>query len=1012
MHIQDIITNLLGFWAKQGCAVLQPLDLPVGAGTFHPATALRALGPEHWHAAYVQPSRRPTDGRYGRHRNRLQRYYQLQVVQKPVPEDFQELYLQSLEQLGITGKDHDIRFVEDDWESPTLGAWGLGWEVWVDGMEVTQYTYFQEVGGQPCDPMMGEITYGVERLAMFLQNCDSVYDLKWNDNLTYFELHNKDEEEQSHYNFHGKDINELHTQFIAAEKLCRELLAARPQPLIMPAYEQVICCSHAFNLLDAHGYYSVDARAGAIATIRRLANQVAAAYVEQQPAPSQIDPIATKKTNVKAADKVAKQPASTLLVELRTEEMPPLHLKDVATALADNLVQDLASNRLCKANTTPKCWFTPRRIAVQIANVEHYSADLSGKRRGPAKRLAYGPDKRPTPALEGFLRSAGATENDLQEIAHKGETYVAVERGGGGRALQDMLGPALQRAVAKTVAPRLMRWNGSQDRFLRPIRGVYAVHGDKPVEIREVFGKPSLDHTLGHRFLHPKPVRIKSAGSYVLDMKRGKVIVDAEKRAESILRQATDKANEVIIDKDLLNEAANMCEYPSCYPADFDKSFLELPDKVIETCMGKHLRSFAVGKKKNMKSKFIFVADNKPRDDKVIRTGLERVMHARLEDTKFIFELDRKVRDDEMLERICHINYVQDMGSMFDRSTRIEQLVNAYAPLLKLKQTETERVKAASKYIKADLGLKLVDEYPTLEGHIGGDLLKQKPAVKELISGHLDRSLDNQLNPPRDALVLALELERLVTITAIYGLPKGSRDPRGLRRAMSRVIRILYRHAAADLDALLHPAWKQCHTAAANYGALAAKSFNSDGEQVIGTLKRFAIERITHMASVLLVRNIDKRTLNAVAEPLLRDCGHDSQLHVADVLSRIEALETFAQKQRPSLDRLLITAKRLSKIAGEHQGGDVNADLLQEEAEKKLFENCELCAEQAKQQIEQNQYVEYCALLASLVPFVDKFFEKVMVKAKNEKLRANRLNLVCQTHSLMNELIDTRKLYS
>ena len=279
MHIQDIIAKLLGFWAKQGCAVLQPLDLPVGAGTFHPATALRALGPDPWNAAYVQPSRRPTDGRYGRHRNRLQRYYQLQVVQKPAPEDFQELYLKSLEELKITGAKHDIRFVEDDWESPTLGAWGLGWEVWVDGMEVTQFTYFQEVGGQKCDPTMGEITYGVERLAMFLQDCDSVYDLKWNDGISYGDLHQKDEDEQSQYNFHGKDAGELLKHFKACQDLCETMLHNKPEPLIGPAYEQVICCSHTFNLLDAHGHYSVDARAEAIAAIRSLANQVAAAYV-------------------------------------------------------------------------------------------------------------------------------------------------------------------------------------------------------------------------------------------------------------------------------------------------------------------------------------------------------------------------------------------------------------------------------------------------------------------------------------------------------------------------------------------------------------------------------------------------------------------------------------------------------------------------------------------------------------------------------------------------------------
>lgn len=713
----------------------------------------------------------------------------------------------------------------------------------------------------------------------------------------------------------------------------------------------------------------------------------------------------------KASTKTAKQAAATLLVELRTEEMPPLLLDDVAANLAANLVQDLASNRLC-ADDAYQYWFTPRRIAMQVEAVAQRSADQGGTRRGPAVKRAYGPDKKPTQALEGFLRSAGATTKDLLRETYKGEEYVAVKRGGGGRPLQDVLGPALQRAVAKTVAPRLMSWNGGQDRFLRPIRGVYAVHGAKALKLPQVFGRKSLDHTLGHRFLHQGKTRIKNAASYAQDMQRGKVIVDAKERAASIRKQAAKLARDVIIDEDLLREAANMCEHPTCYMVEFDKAFLDLPVKVIETCMGKHLRSFAVGKKK-LRNKFIFVADNKPRDDAKLRKGLARVMHARLEDTKFIYDLDRQVQSLDLLKRIDAINYVRGMGSMLDRSIRIEHLVSEYAKLLNLQQNEIEQAEGVGQYIKADLGLKLVDEYPELEGHIGGALLDRPEAVKKLIGGHLDRGLDDQPDPPRDALVLALELERLVTIVAIDGLPKGSRDPRGLRRAMGRVIRILRRHADADLDILLRRAWDTCHKAAKKHGALASNSFAGDGELLLADLKRFAIERLTHMASDLLKRAVDKRTLNAIAEPLLRDCRPGSRpLQIADALKRIEALESFAQKQRSALDRLLGTAKRLSKIARDHPGGAVDAELLREQAEQELHKAYEERVGEVKHLIEQDQYVECCEHLASLAPFVDDFFDNVMVKVRDEKLRANRLNLVCQTHSLMNELIDTRKLYS
>ena len=281
MHLQDLIATLQDFWARRGCAILQPLDLPVGAGTFHPATFLRALGPEPWQAIYVQPSRRPGDGRYGNNPNRLQRYYQLQVVQKPVPDDFQEAYLASLAKIGVRAADHDLRFVEDDWESPSLGAWGLGWEVWIDGMEVTQFTYFQEVGGLRCQPVMGEITYGVERLGMHLQDCANVFDLTWNGTLNYGELHRCAEQEQSQYNFVHAEPEHLRHLFDTSEQSCRDLLALE-KPLIDPAYEMVMHCSHAFNILDARGVVSVTERALLVRRMRILAGSVARMFVDQR----------------------------------------------------------------------------------------------------------------------------------------------------------------------------------------------------------------------------------------------------------------------------------------------------------------------------------------------------------------------------------------------------------------------------------------------------------------------------------------------------------------------------------------------------------------------------------------------------------------------------------------------------------------------------------------------------------------------------------------------------------
>ncbi len=282
---QGLILALQDYWAGQGCLLQQPLDIQVGAGTFHPATFLRAVGPEPWSAAYVQPSRRPTDGRYGENPNRLQHYYQFQVVIKPSPLNFQEMYLESLYALGIDPLEHDIRFVEDNWESPTLGAWGLGWEVWLNGMEITQFTYFQQVGGLECRPVMGEIAYGVERIAMYLQKVDSVYDLVWSDSpfgtVTYGDVFLQNEQEMSKFNFECADVATLFTQFDAAEAQC---LALTGQQLPLPAYEHVLEASHLFNLLDARGAISVTERQRFILRVRTLARETAQAYLARRDA--------------------------------------------------------------------------------------------------------------------------------------------------------------------------------------------------------------------------------------------------------------------------------------------------------------------------------------------------------------------------------------------------------------------------------------------------------------------------------------------------------------------------------------------------------------------------------------------------------------------------------------------------------------------------------------------------------------------------------------------------------
>ncbi|NVM21598.1 MAG: glycine--tRNA ligase subunit alpha [Desulfobacterales bacterium] len=279
MTFQKLIQALENFWARNGCILQQPYDIEVGAGTFHPDTLLRVLGPEPWRVAYVEPSRRPTDGRYGENPNRLQHYYQYQVILKPSPLEIQDMYLKSLKAIGLDPLAHDIRFVEDDWESPTLGASGLGWEVWLDGMEITQFTYFQLAASIELHPVSVEITYGLERIAMYLQAVDNVYDLKWNDSVTYGDLHHQEEVEQSTYNFEKADVKMLLALFDMYEAECKRIIAAS---LVLPAYEYCLKCSHTFNLLDARGAISVTERTGYIARVRNLARACGEAYLGQR----------------------------------------------------------------------------------------------------------------------------------------------------------------------------------------------------------------------------------------------------------------------------------------------------------------------------------------------------------------------------------------------------------------------------------------------------------------------------------------------------------------------------------------------------------------------------------------------------------------------------------------------------------------------------------------------------------------------------------------------------------
>ena len=443
--------------------------MEMGAGTFHTATFLRAIGPEPWSAAYVQPSRRPTDGRYGENPFRVQRYYQYQVVIKPSPPDLVERYLGSLAALGIDTRVHDVRLVEDNWESPTLGAWGLGWEVWLNGMEVTQFTYFQQVGGLDCRPVMGEITYGLERLAMYLQGVESFFDLVWTDGplgkITYRDVYHQNEVEQSRYNFELADVAELSRQFDAGERECQRLLEAG---VPLPAYERMLECSHTFNLLDARKAISVTERQRYILRVRTLARAIAEAYYASREALG--FPMAEEVGVACPHGRVNPGPYADFLVEIGTEELPPGTLLALADAFAAGIGRGLDEAKL--AHGAVERYATPRRLAVRVRRLAEKQPDRSIERRGPPVTASFDAQGAPTQAALAFARSCGVEVASLARIETAKGTWL-VHRGVEPGAATPTLLPGIVRAALEALPiARRMRWGAGNAEFVRPVHWV------------------------------------------------------------------------------------------------------------------------------------------------------------------------------------------------------------------------------------------------------------------------------------------------------------------------------------------------------------------------------------------------------------------------------------------------------------------------------------------------------------------------------------------------------------
>lgn len=640
LTFQQLIFTLQQYWSEQGCVILQPYDMEVGAGTFHPATFLASIGPEPIRAAYVQPSRRPADGRYGENPNRMQHYFQFQVVMKPSPLNFQDLYIGSLKSLGFNFLKDDIRFVEDNWESPTLGAWGLGWEVWLNGMEVSQFTYFQQAGGLDCRPVTGEITYGLERIAMYIQEVDSLFDLVWNDGeetWTYGDIYKQNEIEQSAYNFEQANVDTLFKQFEFAEKTAENLIESN---LPLPAYEQVLRASHTFNLLDARQAIGVTERVRYIARVRNLARGVANEYYQSRERlgfprlknHSRIDEQESKKAPTKG--KVNDSVSRLLVVEIGTEELPPTALKSLSEAFSESIVHALKeAGMLANQVMSWQSYASPRRIAVKIENVLSSQPDQTQQRRGPSLNASFDADGSPTPAAIGFARSCGVQVSELDKLkTDKGEWLVYTQTASG-QSIDQILSEVLDDVMRKLPIPKRMRWSDFEHEFVRPVHWLLAMHGDKVLDF-EVLNLSTSRLTCGHRFHAPEILSIASAEQYAKELKeRGYVLADYAERSASIEQQVSHLAQQsrfkALVNQELLNEVVGLTEWPVALQGSFDPRFLKLPKEVLVETMTSHQKYFCLVDQDNkIAPYFVVIANLQSQDPDRVRKGNERVLGA------------------------------------------------------------------------------------------------------------------------------------------------------------------------------------------------------------------------------------------------------------------------------------------------------------------------------------------------------------------------------------------------
>jgi len=1010
MNFQEVILTLQNFWAGKGCILDQPYDSEVGAGTFHSSTLLRVLGPEPWNVAYVQPSRRPADGRYGENPNRLQHYYQFQVILKPSPVDVQELYLQSLKCLGIDPLDHDIRFVEDDWESPTLGASGLGWEIWLDGMEITQFTYFQMAGSMELHPVSAEITYGLERICMYLQGVDNVFDLKWNNEITYRDLHHQHEVEQSTYNFEQADVDMLLDIFNKYEAEAGRIIK---DSLITPAYECCLKCSHIFNLLDARGAISVTERTGYIARIRHITRSCAEEYLKQRE--SMGFPMMKKVEHREPAEKthvsesVTNDTTETLLFEIGTEEIPAGYIKPALKALSSLLLQKLTEARI--EHGSARTFGTPKRLSIQIANVADKQQPLTTEIIGPPEKVGFDADGNPTVAAKKFAEKIGIPVESIKiKTTGKGR-YLCGVKAERRMATKTLLESILPQVILKTPFPKTMRWADLPIHFARPIHTILALLGNSVIEF-ELGNIKSGSYTLGHRFMSPKRIEIADPGQYTDILHSAYVVSDVDERKkiveQEIAKAASNEGGRFLPDEELVDTVTCLIEYPAVVLGRFDKDFLELPREVLITAMREHQKYFAViDQKENLMPCFIAVNNTLAKDMDLVARGHERVLRARLADAQFFYRNDVKIPLENFVEKLKGVLFQADLGSVYEKVLRVRQLAefladavdSASSPADKLPDLK-QQVSRAAWLCKADLVSQVVGEFPKLQGIMGRiyAMASNEPdTVAYAIEEHYRPTYSGGALPHTTAGAILAIADKMDSICGCFSaglVPTGASDPYALRRQGIGILLIMLdKGFSFSLRGLIE------------------KSVNVFGERTGQDIQK-TIDKVYAFLQNRMVHHLEEQGFSKDVIAAVTSVSVDN---VPNIRNRVQALERL--RAEPDFEPLAVAFKRVVNIikkAGVYKAGeavkDVDESLFQDEYESALYSAFNKIKNKVSEDMDKGRFDQALLEIASLRDSVDSFFDKVMVMAEDVKIRENRLALLGKIAELFGKFADFSKI--